>query len=316
MTTRIKQWSWVKKIIFSSFVAAIVTGVVANALTPSFSSLMQSLFLFAFKNVFVVITPIIVAALFTLIILQRNRAFKEVIESMGKQLAEATREKSEISIVKDVLTANLDKSQQLLHFVEYSSLKSSRELLSAQDVTDLDRKMHQFLKDFMADATGLIPEVYGASLLLPDSIDKDYLTIWEGYQVPEDSKIRTRCYIGADSDKKRGVAGQAYVQNKAVISHQTHAKGLDNNWKFDNDDYIHFAGKGTYPAFESFICVPIAEVPSVNGPPSPALGALCFDSQKLTAFDSPFVQDTLKQLGQCVASALLTYNKLRQNYFS
>ena len=316
MTTHIKQWSWVKKIIFSSFVAAIIAGVVANALTPSFSSLMQSLFIFALKNIFVVITPIIISALFIFIILQRNRAFKEAIESMRKKLAEANCEKSEISTIRDALTANLDKSKQLLHFVEYSSLKSSQNLLSAQDATDLERRMHQFLKDFLADATGLIPEVYAASLLLPDSTDKDYLTIWEGYQVPEDSRIRTKCYIGADRDRKRGLAGQAYMQNKAVIAHQTHERGLDDNWKFDNDNYVHYAGTGTYPAFESFICVPIAEVPSVNGPPSPALGALCFDSQRLKTFDSSFVQDTLKQLGQCLASALLTYNKLKQNYFS
>src|SRR5437588_11885883 len=78
----------------------------------------------------------------------------------------------------------------------------------------------------------------------------------------------------------------------------------------------HFPKSRTYPAFKSNICVPIAEVPLSGGTSSKPLGALCFDSDNTTSFNSLAVQDALKQLGQYIASVLLIYQKLRERYSS
>src|SRR5437588_4963325 len=316
MIKHFRQWSWLKKIMFSSFVVAVVTGALANAITPFFSSTVQFIFEFALANLGWVITLAIFAIIALLISLLRDKASKLQIEDMNKKLSNVDNEMSGLNIKVDLLNADLEKNKQLLHFTGHSLLQRLPELISAQDLKDLDERMDHFLKDLLADATSLASEVYGASLFLPDLNEKDYLRIWAAYQVAEDSRLLARCYIGPETGRKRGIAGEAYIQGKAVVTRQVYEKDQDGHWKFDNDSYIHFPKSRTYPAFKSNICVPIAEVPLSGGTSSKPLGALCFDSDNTTSFNSLAVQDALKQLGQYIASVLLIYQKLRERYSS
>src|SRR2546430_6469607 len=130
------------------------------------------------------------------------------------------------------------------------------------------RDLHSFIHEMLADTTQLIPSVYGSSLYRPDG--PDFLTIWEAYEVPEDSRKNARCYIGPNPNIKRGVAGECFCENKDIIvAHSTNQVDRHHNWIFDQESYIHFGRPGTHPAFVSFICIPVF-VDKAN-----MLGVLC-----------------------------------------
>jgi hypothetical protein len=312
MITQFRHWSWLKKIIFSSFVLAIIAGVIAGVITPFFFPASEFVLKFVLANLGWVITLIIFFIIALSIILLGDNASRQRIEVMSNRLIEVGNEINELTKKIDLLNSDADKSKQLLLFVEHSLLQRLPDVLSAQDRADLDKKMYEFMKDFLADATVLTPKVYASSLFLPAD-DQDWLTIWVGYQVPEDSKILAKCYIGPDAGRKRGIAGKAHVQGNIEVGR---LKQQENGWRFDNDDYIHFPKSSIYPPFMSLACVPIVEAPSQGGLPSKPLGALCFDSESIDSFDSPAVQDVLKQLGHFTASVLLLYDKLREKHSS
>src|SRR5207245_7802130 len=128
----------------------------------------------------------------------------------------------------------------------------------------------------------------------------DFLTIWEAYEVPEDSRKNARCYIGPNPNIKRGVAGECFCENKDIIvAHSTNQVDRHHNWIFDQESYIHFGRPGTHPAFVSFICIPVF-VDKAN-----MLGVLCFDSGILTAFDNLAMQKFLHTLGQITAQVII-----------
>lgn len=170
------------------------------------------------------------------------------------------------------------------------------------------KNLHKFMHDLLADTTKVItntvPGVYGASLYLPEG--KDYLKIWEAYQVPEDSRKNASCYIGPNPDVRRGVAGECFCEKAVLVAHQTDKVDKNKDVIFDRESYLHFGKQGTYPAFASFICVP------VKAESGDCLGVLCFDSLHLTVFDNIGLQKALQRLGQIVAHMFILYDGLEK----
>jgi hypothetical protein len=202
------------------------------------------------------------------------------------------------------LRLKLDGNNQWFELTD-SLMRLLPSLIESVDIND---EMHRFIKRILSSSTHLFSKVYGSSLFLLDSQNKEVLTIWEYYQTPADSAARAKCYIGpARPGEKRGVAGEAYVKRSIIIAHMTQEKDDHGQWKFDKDSYIPFTEEGTYPAFNSFACAPII----VGTGPNDCLGVVCVDSTDFSAFDTKDVQEILIRLGRYIGAALLIYNALQ-----
>jgi hypothetical protein len=173
-----------------------------------------------------------------------------------------------------------------------------------------EAEMQRLLKELLRDATRPFNgHVHRASILLPDS-KKEYLKIWVHHQMSEESVSRTRFYIGQELDRIRGVAGETFLDAQLRVAHM---RQENLQWKCDLDNYMDFDKKRPYPAYRSFVAIPIIGVisGSLNQTSSTCLGVACFDSDNLTIFDSQEIQYLLQVIGRRVASALLIYQQLQ-----
>jgi hypothetical protein len=198
----------------------------------------------------------------------------------------------------ETLTTNLGWSDQLLEIV-HKLLANLPMLVTTNDFYGF---MHELLADATEVITNTVSGVYGASLYLPH--DKDYLKIWVAYQVPEDSRKNALCYIGSNTDIKRGVAGECFCEKTTLVAHKTNQVDKSKDLIFDRESYLHFGKHGTHPAFESFICAPVV---AENGE---CLGVLCFDSVYLTVFNNVALQKAIEKLGHIIAHLINLHETL------
>ena len=176
-------------------------------------------------------------------------------------------------------------------------------LISAKE---REGEMRRLLEELLKDAIwAFAGDVHRALILLPDP-SREYLRVWAHYQMPEASVIRTRFYIGKEIDRKRGVAGEVFLDGQLRIEHIRQA---DGSWKPDSNSYIVFDAKRPYPPYRSFICVPIVAEEATN-----CLGVVCFDSENLAAFDSQEIKKLLLKLGKRIATVLLVYRQLPSSF--
>jgi hypothetical protein len=297
MLRNFKQWTFLKKSVvgFTSFVVAVVAGLITNAVTPFFTSVLTWAMSFLQANLWWLIAIILLAIITFLIHTQK-------IGKLQKKLEDD----------KQVFKQQIDYHEKIFNFIGSSLLHALPDFIPLKNSADLEKKVISFMKDILADLTTLPPEVYGASLFLPHPIEKDYLTIWTAYQVPEDSMRLAKCYIGPNHGIKRGVAGECYLSRKLLVAHRINRKDMQGNWIFDSDNYVHFPKSKTLPAFKSLVCIPLVETSTDDNPSPKCLGVLSFDSEILTAFDSPILQETLALVGNYIASVLLIYESLKK----
>ena len=226
------------------------------------------------------------------------------LSSLTTEVSGLTNQISNLTTEIGSLQIKLDGNNQWFELADASMILMPS-LISTQNI---DTEMHRFIKKLLASATRVFSKVYGSSLFLPDIANKEDLTIWEHYQVPTDSVMRAKCYIGpARLDRKRGVAGEAFLKKEVIVAHITKEQDENGQWKFDKESYIPFTEEGTYPAFNSFACVPIIVGASSND----CLGVVCVDSVDIAAFDSVDVREILLRLGRYIGAALLIYRELQ-----
>jgi hypothetical protein len=163
---------------------------------------------------------------------------------------------------------------------------------------DRERAIRRLAWQYLQDARHVFQEnVARASILRPGSDTQDYLVPWAHYQMPQASLSRTRFYVGQDEDRKRGVAGKAYVMRQVLVVHiRQNAIG---HWEADDPDYQVFDTTRADPPYRSFVAVPILGLER-----DVCLGVLCFDSPILTAFDSEGVTALLLALGTRIAAVI------------
>lgn len=275
-----RQWSLLKKIIVGvpSFIIAIIASMIATGAYPVLVSVGQ----FILANLWLLI---IVFAVF----LGFSVFFKELAILRAQ---------------RNNLKASLEGRNKLFRVVD-SLLRLLPSLISAED-PNKEEEMHRLMRSLLANATKLVPQVYGASLFLPNESCQE-MTIWEHQGVPGDSAARAKCYIGpADVNRKRGIAGEAFVKKELILTHLI-GQDEDGQWQFDKPSYIDFTEEGTYPAFKSLVCIPIiAGTSSID-----CLGVVCLDSANVAAFDSPDAQELLKLLARYFASAILIRQEIQ-----
>jgi hypothetical protein len=185
-----------------------------------------------------------------------------------------------------------------------SLLRLITSLVSAQD---REGEMKRLLVELLRDATrAFVGDVHRASILLPDT-SRDHLRVWAHYQMPEESVARLKFYIGQEVDRKRGVAGEVFLDGQLRV---VHIKEDNGHWKPDTESYRVFDAKRPYPPYRSFVSVPIV----VGEEAADCLGVVCFDSENLAVFDPPEIQYLLLKLGNRIAAGLLIYQHLPSSF--
>ena len=181
-------------------------------------------------------------------------------------------------------------------------------VVSGNQEVDMQRLLRELLRDATRAFAG---HVHRASILLPDA-GREYLKIWAHHQMPDESVIRTRFYIGNEENRIRGVAGETFLDTQPRVAHFTQE---NPRWKCDLNCYIDFDKNRPYPPYRSFVAIPIIGV--IPGPSSiinaNCLGVLCFDSDNSKIFDSAEVQYLLQVFSRRIAAALLIYHQLPTN---
>jgi transcriptional regulator with GAF, ATPase, and Fis domain len=170
-----------------------------------------------------------------------------------------------------------------------------------------ENEIRRLLKKLLEDTCGTFAgDVDRAVLYLPDPRSgNEYLKYWEGYQMPPESILRSRFYVGTrEVDKKRGLAGEAFFRRKILVAHIIKES---HSWHADNDSYINFDETRPFPPYRAVVSVPLI----TGDNPTDCLGVMCFDSENATAFDSQEVQTMLQKLGARIASILSIYQRLK-----
>ncbi len=302
MFKQLRQWQQKRRIgnVIYGIILGIVSSLIAAAIVTNYSLVVEPARKLVLANLgwLIAFGILLVAAIGTN--LYRDLAWQRDREAWRNNLAD-------LSSKLETLTTNLGWGDQLLEIV---SLLLSRlpKLIAPKDLHSYDKASHSFMHDLLADATQLTtnitPGVYGASLYRPDE-KKVQLTIWEAYQVSEDSRRNALCYIGPRTDIKRGVAGECFCEKTVLVAHKTNQIDKNKDWVFDRESYLHF---GKPPVFESFICVPVLTVSDE------CLAVLCLDSSNVAAFDNIVVQKTLQQLGRIIASIIILHEDLERKH--
>ena len=238
------------------------------------------------------------------------KAVNSQLATLSKNLDTSSKEMA----IKDTKLEALSKERETLHqelntlnrvlVVDNSVLRLLPSLIAARD---LEEEMRKLVKKLLEDTCGTFAgDVDRASLYLPDlKTGNEYLTFWEGYQMPRESILRTRFYIGMkDVDKVRGLAGEAFFHHEIRVAHITKE---NNRWQADSSSYIDFDVKRPYPPYRSLVSVPLI----IGENAADCLGVMCFDSENPAVFDASEVQAMLLKLGACIASVLLIYQQLK-----
>ncbi len=201
----------------------------------------------------------------------------------------------------DSLFALQLESLRALFTLEDGLIRLLPALVSAK-AAEKEDAMRQLIAKLQTNAKNTLPHVHRAALFLPDA-KREELSIFRLQGV---ASTGTTCYIGPPRpDRKRGVAGEAFVKQELIIARKTGERNQDGDWNFDRDSYINFSGSGVLPPFNAIACMPLFDKKGS----SETLGVICFDSLEKNAFDDPIIQEHLKLIGRCFTSALLVYQE-------
>lgn len=304
MLSKFNRLSTTFKWIFSTTIGACILFVlnfvlsaffqagIGNITTPIFNALGDRLS--AIRD-YTFVLWIIVAFLVCLLILLVYKEQK--IHSLEQQIKNA-----------DSLYALQLESLRALYTLEDGLIRLIAALISAKPAEKEDA-MRQLIAKLQTDAKNTLPHVHRATLFLPDA-KREELSIFSLQGVTSTGVI---CYIGPlRPDRKRGVAGEAFVKQDLIITRKTGERNQDGDWNFDRDSYINFSGSGVLPPFNAIACIPLLDKKG----PDESLGVVCFDSLEKDAFDDPTIQEHLKLIGRCFTSALLVFQEISRDQTS
>ncbi len=166
---------------------------------------------------------------------------------------------------------------------------------------DRPLRVRKLLEETLSDCAHIFGEHVLRGAIF--QVEGDYLTPWVSYQMAQATMQHARFYIGADQEKRRGIAGEAYRHRQVRLVHMIYENGC---WRpDDNNNYIDFdfdQGRAR-PPYSSFIVVPLTWNRE-------RLGVMTLDSTSSTVFDSQDIQDLLVSVGARVAVVILLYNLL------
>lgn len=182
---------------------------------------------------------------------------------------------------------------------------------------ELESRYRRLIERLLTHTTKEFPDIRRGILLRPDkNRDGKYLIITNSVGFQEEYEKLDDFYIGSEADKlsERGIAGKAYLNKELYIVHIT----ITAEKKFvpSDDDYRFLSHKesedGDSPPHRSLICVPILDGPLIKkDKDKECLGVVCFDSKKMSVFDSYEVQKKIKLLANHLCAATRTYNELK-----
>lgn len=172
--------------------------------------------------------------------------------------------------------------------------------------TDHTEQVKGILQELLRDACRELGHyVQRAAILLPETPQNEFLTIWVSHGMPKETIERVKFYVGRDAGKEssQGVAGKVYLEKEHRVAHITKVKGV---WHCDCSGFIRFSNSEHMPAYHSFVCMPIF------GPSSDpkgrsgitCLGVLCFDSLHDRIFDNSHARYVLRVFARRIAFAL------------
>jgi hypothetical protein len=220
----------------------------------------------------------------------------------GRLCAQYERASAEARRLSDAL----DTASRTVELDE--SLLRSMPDLAPRDVdgTTRRRRMEAILYEVLRDCTELFgPWASRAMILRPDG---DRLVPWVHYQVPPETLARSSFYIGTDPERRRGVAGEVFVQGvpRVVLIDRSGARAVPSDGA-----YLDFDEKRAYPPYEAFAAVPLLWEDDHGN--RVALGVLCLDSALREAFASSDRINLLVAVGTRIASTIVLYEELERS---
>jgi len=294
-----RRWSLGEKIAGASLGAAIlfiltaaITGIIGNGASTLFARFWDGLTrINSWPWIITLVTMVIGFALVLFFVWRSGGALRTELHKMNIELRK--------------VSGALDKMNMLIG-LDDSLL---RLLASWMRAGDREAEMKLLLADLLRDATiAFDGEVHRALIFLPDATG-EHLKAWAHYQMPQESIARTVFYVGKNGDdRKRGLAGETFLESKIHVAHITHE---DDHWKCDHDCYIDFDKRRPFPPYHSLVGVPIIgftpSSPAVSA--TTCLGVVCFDSPNPSIFDNSGAQALLQVFGRRIAAALLIYEQ-------
>lgn len=187
-----------------------------------------------------------------------------------------------------------------------------RELAIWTPSADHEKEMKRIVTDSLRDATiEFDGQVSRAALLLPNG---EELSPWASYQMPQESLESMHFYIGPDKEKQKskgGIAGEVYHNGILRIGHMSQNNG---RWICEEyEHYVKYSGIRPYPAYLSFVCVPIIGIdPDEQGIETTRLGVVCFDSMNKHIFDTADSETVLRTFALRIAAVLLISKLYKQ----
>jgi hypothetical protein len=114
-----------------------------------------------------------------------------------------------------------------------------RLLASAVPSGPSDAQCKQVLRELLRDFSEVIGKDLSRGMVLLPHRD-NYLRPFVGYEMAEETLLRTEFYIGRDADsvtRRPGVGGQAFVTRQIIIVHLEEHEGY---WQADHPEYLDF----------------------------------------------------------------------------
>lgn len=178
-------------------------------------------------------------------------------------------------------------------------------LLSTTNVgSDPEEVTRRLIEEFLEDTLELFADGCRIHLLRPDPSDTDYLKIWHSRGIPPETIERSRFYIGAQDNIKRGVAGKAYLDKQIRV---VKIRVEKDRRIASSKEYISFVDKRKRIPYRSFVAVPITDADQES------LGVLCIDSRATDTFDPMPIRNLLGNVADRLAATILILENQRSS---
>ncbi|MBH8552975.1 hypothetical protein I8751_11470 [Nostocaceae cyanobacterium CENA357] len=165
---------------------------------------------------------------------------------------------------------------------------------------DINEALKRLFEDFISRTLDVLQLLDGCGIAVyaPDPNDSDFLNTWCQLESPNENKEKARFYIGSDTSRKRGVAGNTFLDKNRRVVHLTRKNGA---WQADSHEYVFLVDSRSRRrlSYRTLITIPI------SGDANDNLGVLCLYSNNITAFDSIAVQDLLVAIAGRLSAAML-----------
>ncbi|MBM7846263.1 GAF domain-containing protein [Herpetosiphon giganteus] len=162
-------------------------------------------------------------------------------------------------------------------------------------------KFNEITNRILRDIADVLPDrQFRISIFMRDKKEPDYLTRWKSSGIPSETLEKPRFYIGNQTNIRRGIAGKSYMMGKPYNVTIEYSKGERIVSDLDYKDFGPSTGNKKYRAFRV--------IPLKND--NECIGVISFDSMDKNVFDDPSITETLDDLSNQIAIAILLYQTL------